>query len=275
MSYTDSADAAESSGPPGGDLGADLQLGLELADLADSVTRRWWRNPALNARRKPDGTIVTPADEQVEEVLRVRLAAARPADAVLGEEQGLSGSFGAPRTWVLDPIDGTSHFFRGRIGFATLISLLIGGVPVIGVISMPARGSRWWGAVGLVADSTGGPLHVSDAASLADASVVVAEPLSWGEHQPGLELVHAQAAETYPAADIGLFCDVAEGRADVALIPSGDVWDLAAPYAVVTAAGGVCTDLTGTPRPDGRALVAAAPRLHAQVLVVLNSATRT
>jgi histidinol-phosphatase len=275
MSYTDSADAAKSSGPPGGDLGADLQLGLELAELADAVTRRWWRNPGLTARRKSDGTIVTPADEQVEEVLRVRLAAARPADAVLGEEQGLSGPHGASRMWVLDPIDGTAHFLRGRIGFATLISLLIGGVPVVGVISMPARGSRWWGAVGLDADSTGGPLHVSHAASLRDSAVVVAEPLSWGEHQRGLELVHTEAAETYPAADVGLFCDVAEGRADAALIPSGDVWDLAAPYAVVTAAGGLCSDLTGTPRPDGRALVAAAPRLHAQVLVLLNSATRT
>jgi histidinol-phosphatase len=248
------------------DLAADLELALELADLADGLTHRWWRNPELTWTSKPDGTLATPGDLAVEEAVRVRLAEARPADAVLGEEQGLSGTFGARRTWVVDPIDGTSHFVRGRAGFATLIALLVAGVPVLGVISMPARASRWWGAAGVGADSTEGPLRVSAVASVADASVAVAEPLSWGEHQPGIVALHDEAAEMYPAADIGLFCDVAEGRADAALIPSGQVWDLAAPYAIVTAAGGVCTDVTGTARPDGGSLVAAAPALHREIL---------
>jgi histidinol-phosphatase len=262
----DAAGAVEPGAGP--DLGADLELGLELADLADSITRRWWRDPALTVRDKPDGTIVTSADGQVEEALRTRLATARPGDAVLGEEQGLSGPFGTRRTWVIDPIDGTTHFARGRAGFATLISLLVDGVPVVGIVAMPAREMRWWGAVGLDADSTHGPLRVSPATALADSSVAYAEPPQWAAQgrQHGLDALRRAGAELYPVADVGLFCDVAEGRADAALTPSGALWDLAAPYALVTAAGGVCTDLSGVARADGRSLAVAGPVLHRQVL---------
>ncbi|HEY0487002.1 MAG TPA: inositol monophosphatase family protein [Mycobacteriales bacterium] len=248
---------------PAHDLGADLELALELADLADSLTRRWWRDPALTVRRKPDGTLVTPADGLVEEALRVRLGTARPGDAVLGEEQGLSGPFGARRTWVVDPIDGTAHFARGRTGFATLVALLVDGVPLVGIVSMPARGARWWGAVGVDADSTHGPLRVSDTPSLGAASVAYAGPPAWTSRLAALDAV---TEELYPVADVSLFCDVAEGRADAAVTPHGAVWDLAAPYALVTAAGGVCTDLSGTVRADGGSLVAGGPALQPQVL---------
>jgi histidinol-phosphatase len=265
------ADPAEP--PHSWDLRADLELGLELADLADSITKRWWRDPTLAVRRKPDGSPVTPADVQVEDALRLRLATARPDDAVLGEEQGGSGSFGSRRTWVLDPIDGTSHFARGRTGFATLIALVTDGVPVVGIVAMPGRGLRWWGAVGIGAQSTEGSLRVSAAASFAAASIAYAGPLRWAEEgkQAALQAIEAEAAELYPVADVGLFCDVAEGRADAALTPYGAVWDLAAPYALITAAGGVCTDLSGNARADGGSLVAAGPALHARTLAALGT----
>jgi histidinol-phosphatase len=247
----------------GHDLGADLELGLELADLADSLSRRWWRDPSLTVRRKADGTPVTPADGVVEEALRIRLATARPGDAVLGEEQGLSGPFGTRRTWVVDPIDGATHFARGRTGFATLLALLSDGVPVVGIVSMPGQGMRWWGAVGLAADSTHGPLHVSAMPSLAEASVAYSVPI---DRTPRLRGLDAATAELYPVADVSLFCDVAEGRADAAVAADGAVWGLAAPYALVTAAGGVCTDLSGAARADGGSLVVAGPALHPQVV---------
>ncbi|MCW2611377.1 MAG: histidinol phosphatase [Cryptosporangiaceae bacterium] len=269
---------AESAGAvdpgTGPDLGADLELGLELADLADAITRRWWRDPALSVRRKADGTPVTAADEQVEEALRVRLAAARPGDAILGEEQGLSGPFGTRRTWVIDPIDGTAHFARGRAGFATLISLLVDGVPLVGIVAMPAREMRWWGAVGLDADSTHGPLRVSAAAVPGDSSIAVGDPFDWDQgRRRGLDALRRTGAELYPAADVGLFCDVAEGRADAALAPSGALWDLAAPYALVTAAGGRCTDLSGASRADGGSLLAAGSALHPRVLAAFSPAS--
>jgi histidinol-phosphatase len=256
---------------PEQDLRADLELGLELADLADSLTRRWWRSPALTVRRKADGSVVTPADDQVEEALRIRLGTARPADAVLGEEQGLSGAFGTRRTWVVDPIDGTAHFARGRTGFATLVALLVDGVPVVGIISMPARAMRWWGAAGLDADSTHGPLRVSELPALADASIAYAAPV---RSVPRLARLDAAAGELYPSADVALFGDVAEGRADAAVCTDGALWDFAAPYALVTAAGGVCTDLAGASRPDGGSLVVAGPALHSSVVRAIGETVR-
>jgi histidinol-phosphatase len=178
---------------------------------------------------------------------------------------------------VLDPIDGTTHFARGRTGFATLIALLVDGVPLVGVVAMPGHGKRWWGAVGVAAESTEGPLRVSGAASLADASVAFAGPLRWAEQgrRRGLQAIGSEAAELYPSADAGLFCDVAEGRADAALSPYGAVWDLAAPYALITAAGGVCTDLSGAARADGGSLVAAGPALHPRLLAAFGAPTPT
>jgi histidinol-phosphatase len=269
-------DAVSAADPGAGlDLGADLELGLELADLAEAISRRWWRDPALPVRRKPDGTLVTVADGQVEEALRIRLAAARPGDEIVGEEQGRSGPFGARRTWVIDPIDGTTHFARGRTGFATLLSLLVDGVPVVGIVAMPAREMRWWGAVGLDADSTHGPLGVSAVTATAGSSIAFSGPLEWAElgRQHGLEALRRAGADLYPAADVSLFCDVAEGRADAALAPSGELWDLAAPCALITAAGGVCTDLSGASRVDTGSLVAAGPALHPQVLGAFTSAS--
>jgi histidinol-phosphatase len=266
------ADTAEATQPG---LGTDLELALELADMADALTLRWWRDPRLDVDRTEDGTVVTPVDGQVEDALRVRLASARPGDAVVGEEHGMSGPFGSRRTWAIDPIDGSSHFARGRSGFATLVSLLVDDVPVVGVVAMPARGMRWWGAVGLDAHSTQGALRVTSATALADSSIAVRGPCEGADegHRRGFEVIRRSGAELYPAADAGLFCDVAEGRADAAVTPSGEVWSLAAPLALITAAGGIGTDLSGSARPDGGSLVVGGAALQPQVLAAFTSAS--
>ena len=79
--------------------------------------------------------------------MRAALSASRPDDAVLGEEYGGTAVF-AGRQWVLDPIDGTKNFVRGVPVWATLIALLVDGVPVVGVVSAPALGRRWWAGSG-------------------------------------------------------------------------------------------------------------------------------
>ena len=83
----------------------DLELALELADLADEVSMSRYGSPDLQVTTKPDMTPVSDADRSVEQRLRERLAQARPDDALLGEEYG--GQMGAGRAWVIDPIDGT------------------------------------------------------------------------------------------------------------------------------------------------------------------------
>ena len=152
----------------------DITLALQLADKADALTMERFGALDLKIETKPDLTPVTDADRGAEEALRAMLTASRPDDAVLGEEFGGTAVF-AGRQWVLDPIDGTKNFVRGVPVWATLIALLLDGVPTVGVVSAPALGRRWWAGAGEGAfTSFGGttrPISVSGVDDLGSASV--------------------------------------------------------------------------------------------------------
>ena len=114
----------------------DLQLALDLADMADVLASDRFRAADLTISTKPDRTPVTDADQAVEQAIRAALRDARRDDGVLGEEYG-----GEPlpgRQWIIDPIDGTTNFLRGLPIWATLIALAVDGVPVLGVVAAPA-----------------------------------------------------------------------------------------------------------------------------------------
>src|SRR3954463_5066849 len=163
----------------------DLSVALRLADAADRITTARFRALDLVVDRKPDRTPVTDADTAVEDAVRALLGEHRPDDAVAGEERG--GEVGAAgRTWVLDPIDGTKNFLRGVPAWATLIALVEDGTPVVGMISAPALGRRWWAASGTGAFSSDPfgqrRLSVSRVASLEDAYLTTTHFGSWAEY---------------------------------------------------------------------------------------------
>ena len=128
----------------------DLRLAHVLADAADAATMDRFKALDLKVETKPDMTPVSEADKAAEELIRGQLKRARPRDAMLGEEYGIEGT--GPRRWVIDPIDGTKNYVRGVPVWATLISLMEAGEggyqPVVGVVSAPALGRRWWAAKG-------------------------------------------------------------------------------------------------------------------------------
>ncbi|HMO11160.1 MAG TPA: inositol monophosphatase family protein, partial [Actinotalea sp.] len=124
----------------------DLRLAHVIADQVDGLTMSRFKAQDLHVETKPDTTPVTDADRGAEEVVRAQLGRARPRDAVIGEELGRTGT--GSRQWVVDPIDGTKNFVRGVPVWATLIALLDDGEPVLGVVSAPALGRRWWAAHG-------------------------------------------------------------------------------------------------------------------------------
>jgi histidinol-phosphatase len=92
-------------------VGADLDLALRLADAADEIALSRFRARDLVVETKPDRTPVTEADRAVETELRTILGLERRRDAVLGEEEGQTGSERA--RWIVDPIDGTRNYSRG------------------------------------------------------------------------------------------------------------------------------------------------------------------
>ncbi|HJD79232.1 inositol-phosphate phosphatase [Corynebacterium pollutisoli] len=246
----------------------DLALALELADLADSLTLERFEATDLNVTAKPDMSPVSDADLACEEALRAKLAEARPSDSILGEEFGGEATHEG-RQWVIDPIDGTKNFVRGVPVWATLISLLVDGEPVVGVISAPALARRWYAAAESGAwrsFNSGSPkkLSVSGVESLTDASLSFSSLEGWAER--GLrENFIALSDETWRLRGYGDFfsyCLVAEGAVDIAAEPEVSLWDLAALSVLVTEAGGRFTSLAGEDGPHGGDAIATNGLLH-------------
>ncbi|HEY2273460.1 MAG TPA: histidinol-phosphatase [Jatrophihabitantaceae bacterium] len=229
---------------------ADLELGRTLADLADRITLDRFGADDLVVESKPDLTPVSDADRAVEEALRARLTVERPGDAISGEEFGTVGT--GPRRWVIDPIDGTKNFVRAVPVWATLIALLDGDDPVVGVVSAPALGRRWWAARGDGAWTVmlGGPprrLSVSRISTLTDASLSYSSLSGWttiGRRDEFLALM-ASCWRTRAYGDFWSYMLIAEGAVDLAAEAELSLWDVAALAPVVTEAGGRFTGLDG------------------------------
>jgi len=249
----------------------DLALALELADVADEITRWRFRARDLVVDTKPDLTPVSEADRAVEQALHTRLADARPADAVVGEEYGERGSAGASRRWIVDPIDGTKNYVRGMPIWATLIALEQDGELTHAVVSAPALCRRWWAARGQGAFVNGARLHVSAIDDLADAQLLWSGIEEWDEVGRA-DAVITLARRCWRSRGVGDFWQymlVAEGAAEIGLDPVVSLWDVAAPLVIVEEAGGRFSDLSGTGGADGGSGVATNGLLHEAVLEIV------
>ncbi|MBE7162695.1 MAG: histidinol phosphatase [Williamsia herbipolensis] len=253
-------------------LAADLDLARTLADTADAISLARFRAADLHVARKADHTHVTDADQAVERALRAALAEARPDDAFLGEEStadaGEEARSEGHRQWVIDPIDGTANYLRGVPVWATLIALAVDGRPVLGVVSAPALGKRWWAAEGLGAHSFDGVLHVSGVAELADASISYNSIQQWDDDGRLDQLValSRQVWRTRAYGDMWSYMMVAEGVLDVAGEPDLKPWDMAALVPIVEEAGGRFTSLDGEPGPWHGTALATNGLVHDEVV---------
>lgn len=252
----------------------DLALALELAQRADRLTLPAFRAHDFHTQTKPDLTPVTDVDRAVEAMIRGVLEQERPADSVLGEEYGARGT--ASRRWIVDPIDGTKNFVRGVPAYATLIALYDGDTPLVGVVSAPALGRRWFAARGQGAflSLDGGapePIHVSGVASLADASLSYSSLGGWaelGRRENFLSLCDA-IWRTRAFGDFWSYMLVAEGAVDLACEPDLELYDMAALVPIVLEAGGRFTNLQGFPGPVGPGALASNGKLHDDVLEMI------
>jgi histidinol-phosphatase len=252
----------------------DIELALQLADQADALTMVRFGALDLHVDTKPDLTPVTDADRRAETTLREILAEQRPDDVVLGEEFGGTAVF-TGRQWVLDPIDGTKNFVRGVPVWATLIALLIDGVPTVGVVSAPALHRRWWAANGDGAfTSFAGDerrISVSAVDDVSSASLTYSDlTTGWGERRAHFVELTDAVWRVRGYGDFWSYCLVAEGAVDIAVEPEVKLWDLAPLDVLVREAGGAFTDLAGTPGAHGGSAVATNGLLHEAVLNRLN-----
>lgn len=253
----------------------DLRLAHVIADQVDGLTTSRFRAQDLSVDTKPDTTPVTDADRRAEEIVRQQLARTRPRDAVIGEEMPDTGH--GPRQWVVDPIDGTKNFVRGVPVWATLIALIDAGRPVVGLVSAPALGRRWWAAEGAGAWTgrslaSASRLRVSQVSRLEDASFSYSSLSGWEDRGllGGFLDLTRSVWRTRAYGDFWSYVLVAEGAVDVAAEPELALHDMAALVPIVTEAGGTFTSVTGQPGPFGGSALATNGLLHDQVRAFLD-----
>jgi histidinol-phosphatase len=225
----------------------------------------------LRVDTKDDHTPVTEADHAVERMIHDRLAVSRPDDAMLGEEFGSRGQ--SARCWIVDPIDGTKSYVRGVPVWATLLALAVDDTVVVGAVSAPALGRRWWAHRGGGAHRNGTRIRVSGVDRVEDAHVC--GPSERYFDQAGLgdayRTLTRRAQRAIGFGDFWGHALVAEGSVDVMVEPILGVWDIAALRPIVEEAGGRVTDLTDDGWADGAPCVTTNGHLHDEVLRVMRA----
>lgn len=252
---------------------SDLAFALQLADLADAISFDRFRAVDLVVSMKPDMTQVTDADRAVEQAIRESIVTNLAGDAIYGEEFGTVGE--SSRQWIIDPIDGTSNFVRGVPVWSTLIALAVDGVPVLGVVSAPALGRRWWAAQGLGAftremDGSQHSIHVSAVSDLADASAALSGVDRFdaeGRLDQYVELSRA-VWRTRDYSDAWPYMLVAEGAVDIAGEFDLQPYDMAALFPIVAEAGGRLTSMGGEEGPWHGSALATNGLLHDRVRAI-------
>ena len=212
---------------------------------------------------------VSHADLEVDHFLREALSKARPDYGWLSEESASkNGGTKAHRAFVVDPIDGTRSFLRGRPEFAVSAALITDGTPHSAVVFNPATDEFFEAIAGGGARLNGEPIHVKKHDTIAGTKMLV----SWREFQKLCERGAFVGCEMTPIGSIAYkIALVAAGKAAavVALAPKND-WDLAAAQLLLTEAGGRITDSKGQSLHYSGAghscVVAADPALHALLL---------
>jgi len=250
-----------------------LAAALAAADAAGDVIRPYFRG-SVPADLKADQSPVTVADREAERAMRAVLSRLCPDCGILGEELGLERPE-APLRWVLDPIDGTRAFITGRPTFGSLIALLDGDVPVLGIIDQPILRERWIGVAGrpaVFAGNLGGQSGTRVCADLAHAELSCTSPEMLGEDLPRWRRLAAQVRRNYWGGDCYAYGLLALGQIDVIVECDLKPWDWAALLPVVQGAGGRLTDWQGNPprvEGDGRIIAVGDPALLPMVVDAL------
>lgn len=249
------------------DLEADRALAIAAARTAGALALDLQRTGVAHWLKGP-GNPVTEADLAVDALLKDVLGRARPRHGWLSEETADSmARLDADAVWVVDPIDGTRDYLRGRPGWAVSIALVVDGQVALAVLEAPVLGCTFIAIHGRGAECNGQPIGVSgrgagEAVRIPVEPHVLASPL-WGAGFAG------EAVDKPNSLALRLAL-VAEGRADAMVDGRTSAeWDVAAASLIVSEAGGIITDRIGQPLafnkpvPEIAGLVAATPAHHA------------
>lgn len=223
-----------------------LRFANTLADAAGALIRGYFRR-GVSVDDKADRSPVTIADREAEQELRRLIEARFPDHGIIGEEFGAVRS-DAARVWVLDPVDGTKSFISGIPLFGTLIALIEGGRPTLGVIDQPISRERWIGAAGHASTLNGRPIRSRACPMLASATLFATAPEMFSKQEAaGFQRLRAAVKLPRYGADCYAYGMLATGFVDLVVEASLKPWDYCAMVPVIEGAGGSITDWEGGP----------------------------
>ncbi|RCV49474.1 inositol monophosphatase family protein [Marinitenerispora sediminis] len=244
-----------------------LDLAVAVAREAGALAAEGQEKVAVLDTKSSPTDVVTEMDRATEELIRSRLLAARPGDAVLGEEGGAAtGSSGV--RWIVDPIDGTVNYLYGRAEWAVSIAAEVAGEVVAGVVAAPARGELYTALRHGGAHRDGLPLRVAPAVPLELA--LVATGFGYGRPRRAQQsevlrhvLPRVRDIRRAGAAALDL-CALAAGQVDAYYERGLNPWDWSAAALVAEEAGARVGGLHGAP-PNPELTIAAPPGLFEEL----------
>jgi myo-inositol-1(or 4)-monophosphatase len=232
-------------------IGSLVEAAVEAARAGGDVLERYWRGlPRESIAEKKTNDFVTRADKESEEVIVARIRERYPEDGFLGEEGGLRGAGGESRTWIVDPLDGTSNFIAGFPFWCVSVAAREGDEIVAGAIWDPLRAELYSAERGGGAFRNGERLRVTGRTSLDGAFLATGFPFR-SKDQIDLYLalfrelfLHARAIRRAGSAALDL-ANVAAGVFDGFFEFKLSIWDIAAGSLLIEEAGGRTSDFDG------------------------------
>ncbi len=211
--------------------------------------------------------MVTETDRATERFLVESILAARPDDAVRGEEGAdQPGSSGV--SWWIDPIDGTTNFLYGLPGFNISVAAEIDGRVVAGVVVDPLHRDVFAATLGRGATRNGQAISCTAATDLASSLIATGFSYERDRRRRQAEVLTQVLPAVRDIRRVGAaatdLCAVACGRVDGFYERGLQPWDWAAGALIATEAGAVVTDLDGEPTSSAFTL-AAAPGIHVEL----------
>jgi myo-inositol-1(or 4)-monophosphatase len=252
-----------------------LALAVDVAEVAGKMLASGQGGVEVAATKSSPTDVVTEMDRRAEDLIRSRILAARPGDAILGEEGGQTGD--APVRWVIDPIDGTVNYLYGLHDWAVSIAAEVSGVVMAGVVIVPRRGELFGATLGGGAwvDFGSGArvtLRARPGVPLAQALVATGFGYQAARRVVQGEVVAALLPQVRDIRRGGVasvdLCSVAAGRVDAFYERGLHYWDYAAGGLVAAEAGAVVGGLGGRP-PSPSMVVAAGPGLFGALSAAL------
>lgn len=245
----------------------------DLALEAGRLTQRWFRSPTLEIDIKDDGSPVTVADREAELLIRNAIVEAFPDDAIIGEEfDDTPGSGTSGREWIIDPIDGTKSFTAGVPLYANLIAVVDDGVPVVGVLNLPAVTELVSASTGASTRCNGEVCRVSERSTVAGAYAMTSGVRYWPHG--ALDALADQGVIVRTWGDAYGYALVATGRAEAMIDPLANRWDVAPIGLIIEQAGGRFTGLNGQSGIDHGNGIGSNGAIHDALLTALPDAGR-